>query len=347
MGRTDGRWVGVIPWLLSACGTLAPPSPAKAPSPPAPAAASAEPMSVETVREQLQVAPWEVAVSGVRGEPGPTETVTARNLIDRPVTITSIKVVGAAAPWFALQGLPALPATVPAKGSVSVELALQPPADATPGSGRAVLRFQTGVAAEDGPAADLSALVTSGREPDAEPPLQQIIETLGYAVDVGGPGLRLPEPPAATGDQVTGTLFQRAREAPVAINPVARFSSDGRVPFGYYLPGASPTKADPRRLAVLAEAQHQTLNPLIEPGGFTSFNPGETRFGIWMGPDKRVTYSEPGRNRGKTRGLARIYPLKARGGAAIPDAFLVAFGEAARADYQDVVFVLWNVKLAE
>ena len=304
-------------------------------------------MSVEMVREELQVAPWEIALSGVRGEAGPAETVTARNLVDRPVTVTSITLVGPAAGWFTLEDLPRLPATVPAKGSVSVQLVLAPAADAAPGLRRAVLRFQTGAAPEDGPAADLAALVTASREPEAEPPLHQIVEALGYAVEVGAPTLRLPEPPAPTGDQVAATLFQRARKAPVAINPIARYSANGRLPFGYYLPGATLKNADTRRLAVLAEAQHQTLNPAIEPGGFTSFDPGETRFGIWMGPDERITYSEARRNRGKQRGLARVYPLKARGGAAIPDAYLVAFGEAARGDYQDVVFVLWNVKLTE
>jgi hypothetical protein len=295
-------------------------------------------------REQLQVAPWEIALSGVRGEAGPTEMITARNLVDRPVTISAISVTGAEASCFSLKGVPALPVTLPAKGSVTVELGLQPPADAVPGLKRALLRFQTGAAAEDGPAADLSALVTAGRTPETEPPLQQIVETLGYAVDVGSRTLRLPYPPAAGGDQVPATLFQRANKAPVAINPVARYSADGRIPFGYYLP-KSPKDADVRRLAVLSEAQHQTLNPAIEPGGFTSFDPGETRFGIWLGDDERPTFSEAQRNKGKARALARVFPLKARGGSAIPDAYLLTFGDAARGDYQDVVFVLWNVKL--
>jgi hypothetical protein len=199
------------------------------------------------------------------------------------------------------------------------------------------------MAAEDGPAADLFALVTRGREPDAEPPLQEVIESLGYAVDVGGRTLKLP--PAPSGDQVPVAFFQRARKSPVAINPVGRFSADGRVPFGWFAKNASTSLDDLRRLAVLAEGQNHTLNPTIEPGGFTSFDPGENQFGIWMGPDERVTYSEDRRNKGKQRGLARVYPLKARGGSPIADGYLIAFGEEARGDYQDVVFVLWNVKL--
>jgi hypothetical protein len=352
MGPCDRlRWRTVIPlWVLTGCSTLTTPGPVKPPaSQPAPAPVAPPGMSVEKVREELQVAPWEIAVCGVRGEPGPTETITARNIVDRPVTITAIQVMGEAAPAFKIDGRPSLPATVPAKGSLSVELTLQPPADATPGLKRGVLRFQTGATLEDGPAADLAALVTRGREPDAEPPLQEIIESLGYAVDVGARTLKLPKvtQEGAAGAGTAIAFFKRARTAPVAINPVARFSADGRVPFGYFLPGTSLKTVDQRRLAVLAEGQHQTLNPSIEPGGFTSFDPGDNRFGIWMGPDERVTYSETRRNRGKQRGLARVYPLRARGGAAVADTYLIAFGEEARADYQDVVFVLWNVTPSE
>jgi hypothetical protein len=42
-----------------------------------------------------------------------------------------------------------------------------------------------------------------------------------------------------------------------------------------------------------------------------------------------------------------VFPLRSRGGEKIPDAYLVAFGTATRNDFQDGVFVLWNVKIAE
>jgi hypothetical protein len=345
MKLPDGLWWRLIPAaLLVACKSLIPP----APPPPVPAAAPAAPppppgMSVEKVREELQVAPWEIALCGVRGETGASETVTARNVLAEPVTVNAIEVLGEAAPAFKIVGRPVLPTVIPAKGSLSVDVSLQPPGDFAPGLKRGIVRFQTGLSAEDGPAADLYALVTRGRKPDDEPPLQEIVESLSYGVDVGGRTLQLPK----QADQIAVPFFQRANKAPVAINPVARFSADGRVPFGYFLPGNSLKNVDRRRLAVLPEGQHQTLNPPVEPGGFTSFDPGETRFGIWMGPDERVVYSESRRNRGKPRGLARIYPLKARGGAAVADAYLIAFGDEDRADYQDAVFVLWNVKLTQ
>jgi hypothetical protein len=350
MGRfAVALWVFPV-WVLPACATAPPPAPPQKPAATATASPVTAPM-VEKMREQLQVAPWEIVLSGVRGEQGPTETVTARNLVDRPVTVSSIKVMGEAASLFTVKDAPALPITIPAKGTLSVEVALGAPVTAEAGLKRAVLRFQTGEQPDVGPAADLSALILSGREPEAEPPLQQIVESLGFAVDVGGRTLQLAADTG--GEQITSVaLFERARPGPVALNPVARFSPDGALPYGFYRAGTSLTSVDTRQLGTVSAGQNQTVNPSLEPDAITSFDPGDGRFGIWMdGPNAdgstgdRV-YSENRRNRGKPRALARVFPLKSRGGAPIPDAYLIAFGTAERADFQDGVFVLWNVKLA-
>lgn len=366
-------WLAV--WVLGSCATTTSPgAPAGGaaipPAAPGGAAASTEtaaksakpasPPALEKVRQELQFAPWEVALSGVRGEAGPTEMVRARNLLDRPVTISNVKVVGDAATLFSLKGAPAFPVAIPAGGSLSVEVALGPPADATVGLQRGALRFQTSDVADEGPSADLAALVLSGREPEAEPSLQQIVEALGFAVDVGGKTLQLAATAQSPGDQVVGAvLFQRSRATPVAVNPIARFSADGPVPFGYYLPGSSLRNVDTKQLGILVAGQAGTLNPEVEAGAETSFDPGDTRFGLWVttpalpasvATAKRAAqpvraFTESRRNRGSPRSMARIFPLRARGGAAIPDSFLVAFGDVARADYQDAVFVISNVKL--
>ena len=302
---------------------------------------------VEKTREELQVAPWEIALSGVRGEGELTESVTAKNLLDRPVTVSSINVQGDAAALFAVKSAPRFPATIPAHGTLSVELSFRPPSDAEAGLKRAVLRFQTGAERDDGPATDLSALVLRGHEAEAEPPLHQIVETLGYSIDVGGKELILPEPQEGSSDQVAAALFERARAAPVAINPVARFSEDGAMPYGFYLPGTSLKQVDTKPLGILSAGQHRTLNPGLEPDAITSFDPGPGRFGIWMGEADKAVFSENRRNRGPNRSLARVFPLRSRGGATIPDAYLLAFGSVSRNDFQDGVFVLWNVKIAD
>ena len=126
-------------------------------------------MRVEKVREELQLAPWDLAFSAIRGTGVATETVTARNLTDEPVTVRALPVLGDGAPPFELRNPPKLPAIVPPKGQLSVEVTFAPPASAALGVHRALLRFQTGPTPEDGPGTDLSALATVGRAGDHEP----------------------------------------------------------------------------------------------------------------------------------------------------------------------------------
>jgi hypothetical protein len=366
MRPIDTRWnLWFAVWVFAGCATTgssdgATISPANTVGTPgaggarAAATSPAQPeVALEKVREELQFAPWEVALSGVRGETGPTEMVRARNLVNRPVTISGVKVVGDAANLFSVKGAPVFPVVIPAGGSLAVEVELGPPANATAGLQRGALRFQTGDDSNEGPSADLAALVLSGREVAAEPSLQQVVEALGFAIDVGAKTLQLPEAPEARGDQVVGAaLFQRSRATPVALNPVARFSAAGDVSYGYYLPGQSLRNVDTRQLGVMVAGQEGTLNPAVADGAETNFDPGDATFGVWVstpavtaGGVAQRAFSEPRRNRGSQRSLARIYPLRARGGAPVPDTYVIAFGEAGRADYQDAVFLISNVKL--
>src|SRR5262245_43069769 len=125
------------PWLLrrvrmvsllaaaGACGTTKPPAP-----PPAPAAPPAPPgMQVTKQREELQVAPWDLVFSGVRGAADATETVSARNLVDHVVEVRAILVVGEQSAVFRVRDLPELPARLAPKGKISAGVAFAPGAD--------------------------------------------------------------------------------------------------------------------------------------------------------------------------------------------------------------------------
>jgi hypothetical protein len=57
-------------------------------------------------------------------------------------------------------------------------------------------------------------------------------------------------------------------------------------------------------------------------------------------------YSDVRLNTGKPKRGIRLYPLRARNGAAIAHAYLLAIADPMRGDFQDAVFVLWNVRLA-
>jgi hypothetical protein len=274
--------------------------------------------------------------------------VSARNLIDRTVEVRAIAVAGEDAGLFRLRELPELPAHVLPKKQVSVSVAFAAPADTAPGVHRAVLRFQTGATIDDGATVDLAALVTAGKGGENEPPLQRIVEALGFSVRVGGEGLRLGTAPEPIGDETAVPLFQRAKPGPVAFNPVARYSPEGAAAFGHYV--AVPAKAahgvalEP--LGVLGADQHQTLNPELEADGQASFDPGEATFGVWVKPAKgSARHSEDRRNSGAAKHAMRVYPLRTRGGDTVPDAFLLAVDDG-DGDFQDYVFVLWNVKPA-
>jgi len=334
--------------LLAAAVGCAPATKQSRPPAVAPPKPTDEGMRVEKVREELQLAPWDLAFSAIRGTGVATETVTARNLTNEPVTVRALPVLGDGAPPFELRNPPKLPAIVPPKGQLSVEVTFAPPASAPLGVHRALLRFQTGPTPEDGPGTDLSALATLGRAGDHEPTLAEVVEALGYAVDVrsaraagAGAGAAADHP---AGDEVPVQLFTRAAPSVVALNPVARFSADGPRPFGPYTIKAAGMA--PQTLATLAEGQHQTLNPELEPGGNASFDPGDAVFGLWVRAGKRTVSTEDRRNSGADKHAARVFPLRARGGAPIPNAYLVAFRDGGDDAFQDYVFVLWNAKPA-
>jgi hypothetical protein len=334
--------------VCAACAAAPAPKPIVAP-PPLAAEPDPQPRN-EKVREELQLAPWDLAFSAVRGTGQVTETVTARNLTDDAVLVRALAVVGDDRASFQLRDPPKLPITVPAKGGLSVAVTFAPSASTPLGVQRALLRFQTGPLPEDGPGADLSGLANLGRVGDHEPTLAQVVESLGYAVDVQRPtaGAAAPASRSDKGekdDEIVAPLFTRASPTLVALNPVARFSADGARPFGHYLLQEKTTAPKTLTLATLVSGQHQTLNPELESGGNASFDPGDAPFGIWVKVDKRKTlFSEDQRNKGADKHVARVFPLHARGGASIPNAYLIAFNDGSDDAFQDCVFVLWNVK---
>src|SRR3954451_24701557 len=103
--------------LAGACVAHTPPPP-PLPAPGPPDAGSA----VNKVREALQVTPWELVFSGVHGAAGGSETVSARNLLDRTVEVRAIAVLGEEAALFRVRDLPELPAHVLPKKQVSVSV---------------------------------------------------------------------------------------------------------------------------------------------------------------------------------------------------------------------------------
>ena len=141
-------------------------------------------------------------------------------------------------------------------------------------------------------------------------------------------------------------LFQRSGTGPVTMKPVARYSPDELLPFGWY----SPNNGDPvtNVVATIDRNNEQTLNPAIVAGGASSFDPGPGSFGFFVDSLSfgRRSYTQDGLNTGPTRHAARVYPAKDRSGAPIANTYLVTYEDASNGDYQDYVFLVSGVKPA-
>ena len=292
-------------------------------------------------RVELQVTPLEAVFSGVRGEEAPEENVAIKNTGGEPLQVSAVEVVGQEAAAFKLTSRPDFPITLVPNAQVSVSVAFAPARDATPGVHRAMLKILLGPSREEGPPVDLSGLVLAGKRGDKEPPLHQVLEALGFAVDVGPGELRLGNGSESTGEEASVLRFQRARRGPISLYPVARFGSSDRLPYGYYSGDGGP---EPHPLGAVAGDQDQKLNPDIEPDALTTFDPGDGAFGIFVNLGKRYVYTEERMNTGTIRHAARLYPLKNRTGGRIPEAYAIAFELTGDGDYQDLVFVVWNVR---
>jgi hypothetical protein len=331
-------------WFLLAsvnicCATAPPPKPperAEPPPPPAP--------RLEKMHEPLEVRPLELFFSGVRGVAKASESVTIGNTGDQSVAVNEFRIVGAQAATFKLTDLPPLPALLRPSQSVTVGVGFAPPVDSEPGVHRARLRIvRTGE--DDGPPCDVSALVAKGTDLSSEPALAQILDTLGYAPDVVPTDANTGATDAKADDEVKSGLFQHAKTGSVGLYVVARYSQDELSSYGTYAIEGGKLVTNP--MGSLDKGHNQTLNPELAGEGQTSFDPGDTAFGIFVKLPKRTLYSEDHRNGNAAKHVMRAYPLRSRGGARVPDALLVVVDEDGDGDFQDYVFTVVNVKPAQ
>ncbi len=326
-------WLAGLP-LYAACRS----APIAAPLvlvPPSTSGAQVERINVEAT-------PWELFFSGVRGQARGSESISARNKGSEPITFVGVAVQGENAASFSLVDVPPLPKVVSPNSGLNVTLAFNPKGDAALGVHRAVVVFSPQGSTAGGVIVDVRGLVTRGLEGDNEPPLFQVTEALGYGIDVGGKDLSLGSGEAPLGAEVRAPRFVRAKPGTVGLYAVARYSPDEPIAFGFY----ESAEKDPKRrvLAVIAQGQHQTLNPDLEPEGKTSFDPGDAPFGLFTTSRTHSTFTEDARNTGPTRHAVRVYPIRTAANQPVVGNYLVCFEEAKNGDYNDFVFVLQNVK---
>lgn len=195
----------------------------------------------------------------------------------------------------------------------------------------------------------LSGLSTRGLEGENEAPLAQIADALGYTIDIGWTTLPNHTRPELQGGELKPTLFKKASGARVEIYPVARYSPDFPVNFGYYtLSKNGPVQQQVGILTTAAEyPEHQTLFPGLSVGE-TYFDPGDNAFGFYAISPEHSLYSEDIWNTlyypSHATHAVRIYPVSDKNGAEIKNTYLVCMEEAANGDYNDYVFLVRNIK---
>ncbi len=337
MGRAAPA--AVLAGLTGACAVARPPAVTAALTPPAPTA----PPRLEKVREPLEVTPLELHFSGLRGASKASETVAVRNTGADAAQITDIRVVGTDPGTFKIVNSPFLPAILAPGRSLAFAVEFSPGAAAEPGVRHARVRILR-PDDEDGPPCDLTGLVTRSARPADEPPLQEVLDALGYEVDVGSKALKLPSQPSPLGDEVTAALFERAKPGNVGYYLIARYDSEQASSYGYYLLERGRPVAKP--IGSVAKDRNQTLNPELENDSQTSFDPGTLAFGLYLRIGKRTFFSVDDLNGRLRSHVARVFPLRSRGRTTVQDAYVVAFDDDGDGDFQDHVFMLWNAKLA-
>lgn len=163
------------------------------------------------------------------------------------------------------------------------------------------------------------------------------------------PGSPLPGVVPDT-DEVNAPAFERLDPSqPVTLQPLARFSPPGTMPFGCYSPGNVNARTTVATMAEQDDPHTNDKSRLLDPpllSGSTSFEPADAKFGIWMLPAGvgLLTSADTDGFDGQHR--IRAFTLRDAAGAVIPGSFLLGGEEAGNGDYQDYVFVLGNVKPA-
>lgn len=195
----------------------------------------------------------------------------------------------------------------------------------------------------------LTGLSTKGLEGENESPLAEVVDALGYDIDIGWTSLANHLRPELQGEELAPALFRKADQGEVQMIPVARYSPNFPLNFGYYTPSNSgPVR---HQVGILAEAgqfpEHQTLFPGIALGK-KIFDPGDSEFGFYAISPTHTAYSEDIWNilfyPDYATHAMRIYPVKDKKGAVKESTYLVSIEEAANGDYNDYVFLVKNVE---
>jgi hypothetical protein len=302
--------------------------------PPGGSAAGGGAAGTAPIQEGITVSPRELVFGAVQQTSAPAQTVTLTSTGTMPTQLASVTLdpMAAGTPAFELLATPAAATELAAGEQLELQVRFRP---------TSVALFESSLSITFGESekigVGLFGLGTRGLEGDNEPFLKIVLDTLGYDIDVGGAGLLSTTTPLV-GSEVAAQRFKAAGAGEIELVPVARYSPEEPIPYGYY------TAAGETELGVISNDEYQALNPKTDAGSESSFTAPAGEFGVFTSSMTHKTYTEDSKNAGnQVQHAVRTYPLRDRHGVAIANAFLVCFEEAANGDYQDYVFTLSNV----
>jgi len=275
------------------------------------------------------------AIKGSASKPDSIELSSTKN-----ITLGDFKIKGEQAAFFKVVPPKIKQITI---GKPVTIVVVFTPSEMFTGIGRATLEIKDCVPVQ------LTGLSTKGLEGENEAPLSMLVDALGYKINIGWTTLANHWRPELQGEELAPAMFKKASPGKVEMIPVARYSPDFPLNFGYYI--NSKTGPVQHQVGVLAKAgkfpEHQLLFPRVAAGQ-TSFDPSDDAFGFYAISPGHTIYSEDVWNilfypTHATHAM-RIYPVHDKQNTILENTYLVTMEEAANGDYNDYVFIVRNVK---
>jgi len=284
-----------------------------------------------------------VVQAAIKGEKSKGQQIVFKN-DDQEIKNATASIKGTHSSSWSLQS--SVPSTIAAGQSVELTVVFQPEQNFI---GIAIDSLVVHLGQDKELVYELRGLSTKALEGKNEPPLENVVNTLGYGIDIGWTSLGNTVDPDLQGDELPPSLFRKSGSGSAQMIPVARYSPPFSLPYGYYTQELDSIKK--HEVGVLADSdaypEHQTLNPALASGKI-SFDPGNTLFGFYTTSPSHDAFSEDKWNalwfKKNVAHATRIYELKNAKGELLKNAYLVCFEEASNGDYQDYVFVLKNIE---
>lgn len=270
-------------------------------------------LRVRPLQPPLAVSESLVVLSNLRDVSQSTRTVVVTNPGPAPVRLEHM-LIGTQSPQFAAIPASDAPAVLPAGGRTTFEILFNPTLNI--GVPRASAGLQIGPA-ELGAFIVLQGLPLASESVSDEPSLANLCDALALVRD---------EPAEETSPSLLA-----AREGPVVVTPLARFSKAGSLSVSWRA-GATGKDIPIALLASLEGASdaHKTLFPPIAGGvSKVEFSPGAEVFNLKVGD--RLT-------------RVRTQPVRSCQFRELKDARLLAYDLDGDGDFQDVVLLVENVK---